>query len=233
MPTIEKLPACPPALLPSPEWEDRFGSEFAVLRQSLIRYFAAHDVSSSTEGKLKLPKRKDGRAWRRFCLGKTMAEVEANGNGADQKESGSTEDAESPESIWPSEGHAPLLSILARMDQVSTRFVLGELIGSLQDITDAASAASSLLSSSPSSSSSSPSRTPSSSPLTRQLTMWLYVLLARLDKPIHSSTASTLRTLYRRCAHIRAAQAEAKGEPVIYSNILMTIVDKCFGQRVF
>ena len=67
--------------------------------------------------------------------------------------------------------------------------------------------------------------------LSRGCAVWLYVLLARLDKPIHGNTASWLRSLYRRLADIRATQT-ALNETVCFANMVLTIVDKIFSQKV-
>jgi hypothetical protein len=41
-------------------------------------------------------------------------------------------------------------------------------------------------------------------PLSPVLSSWLYALLAKLEKPLHSDLASTLRSLHRSCARLRA-----------------------------
>jgi hypothetical protein len=67
--------------------------------------------------------------------------------------------------------------------------------------------------------------------LSRVCAVWLFALLAKLDKPINAPVASMLRMLYRRLAAVRATQTQAN-ETVAYANMLLTIVDKTFAQRV-
>jgi hypothetical protein len=64
--------------------------------------------------------------------------------------------------------------------------------------------------------------------------MWFFALLARLDKPIDGDMSSTLRSLFRSLAEIRASCPAGDGlsDRVVHCNMLLTIIDRCFEQRV-
>jgi hypothetical protein len=40
--------------------------------------------------------------------------------------------------------------------------------------------------------------------LSKERAAWLYALLARLEEPLHQDTEASIRSLYRRCCHLRA-----------------------------
>lgn len=50
--------------------------------------------------------------------------------------------------------------------------------------------------------------------LSRARAVWIYALLARLDKPVHAVVAATIRQLLRRCWHLRGALRLEGGEHV-------------------
>ncbi|ETI34436.1 hypothetical protein L914_18328 [Phytophthora nicotianae] len=67
-------------------------------------------------------------------------------------------------------------------------------------------------------------------PLSRARAVWIYALLARLDKPVHASVAATIRQILRRCWTLRS-ELEAPPEIQLKSlNILIVIAGDFFGQ---
>ncbi|GMF30367.1 unnamed protein product [Phytophthora lilii] len=67
-------------------------------------------------------------------------------------------------------------------------------------------------------------------PLSRARAVWIYALLARLDKPVHANVAATIRQVLRRCWTLRS-ELEAPSEIQLKSlNILIVIAGDFFGQ---
>ncbi|KAH7488383.1 hypothetical protein PRIC1_007501 [Phytophthora ramorum] len=67
-------------------------------------------------------------------------------------------------------------------------------------------------------------------PISRARAVWIYALLARLDKPVHASVAATIRQILRRCWTLRC-ELEAPTEIQLKSlNILIVISGDFFGQ---
>lgn len=71
------------------------------------------------------------------------------------------------------------------------------------------------------------------SALSRARGVWVYALLARLDKPVHAGVAATIRQLLRRCWLLRSelpcADADASQE-LKSLNVLICITGDFFGQ---
>ncbi|XP_073284248.1 uncharacterized protein [Primulina huaijiensis] len=67
------------------------------------------------------------------------------------------------------------------------------------------------------------------STLTRNDCLWLFALCVAVDSPLDADTSSSLRSLLRKCASLRAAKANADDE-VVMLNILATISGRYFGQ---
>lgn len=72
------------------------------------------------------------------------------------------------------------------------------------------------------------------SALSRVRGVWIYALLARLDKPVHAGVAATIRQLLRRCWLLRSelpGDAEvAAGQELKALNVLICITGDFFGQ---
>ncbi|KAL3674431.1 hypothetical protein V7S43_000384 [Phytophthora oleae] len=66
--------------------------------------------------------------------------------------------------------------------------------------------------------------------VSRARAVWIYALLARLDKPVHATVAATIRQILRRCWTLRC-ELEALSEIQLKSlNILIVIAGDFFGQ---
>jgi len=183
LPAIEKSARSPPELLPSAEWEQQFGSDFSDIRQSLIRYTLVHfKARQQMQFDLKLPGLRDGSAWKRLLLGEII-----------------DDDRNDQVDV----GYKPQLSLVCRLDQVTTRMLINLLVHQCE------------------------------SSVSRQVALWLFALLLRLDKPIDADMSATLRHLYRQLSKIRATlPASAPHAPeVIHCNVILTAIDRCFGQR--
>jgi len=67
--------------------------------------------------------------------------------------------------------------------------------------------------------------------ITAHQRLWLFALLARLEKPLDSDTSSTLRSLLRHCTYERAKLVEASDPELASLNMLITIIGHFFGQK--
>lgn len=67
--------------------------------------------------------------------------------------------------------------------------------------------------------------------LSRARAVWIYALLARLDKPVHARVAATIRQLLRHCWQLRNGLQEPVDPQTLRSlNILISITGDFFGQ---
>eukprot|EP01083_Nonionella_stella_P192372 711160_1 len=101
------------------------------------------------------------------------------------------------------EGHSPSLRIVSCMDQISTISALSALIEFILRHNS----------------------------LSSECASWVYILLARLEKPIESETSWQLRQLYRECAQIRSNINDNHSKELIYVNMVVTIVEIYFEQK--
>lgn len=74
------------------------------------------------------------------------------------------------------------------------------------------------------------SKVQGSSLLQEQDAMWLYGLLARLEKPVDASVSASMQALYRHLVHLRAKAPDRLAQELPWLNILIVIVGACFGQ---
>uniref|UniRef100_M4C4K0 Gem-associated protein 2 n=1 Tax=Hyaloperonospora arabidopsidis (strain Emoy2) TaxID=559515 RepID=M4C4K0_HYAAE len=66
--------------------------------------------------------------------------------------------------------------------------------------------------------------------LSRARAVWMYALMARLDKPVHAAVAATIRQILRRCWTLRC-ELETPSEVQLKSlNVLIVITGDFFGQ---
>lgn len=68
--------------------------------------------------------------------------------------------------------------------------------------------------------------------MTPLLSQWLFAVMAKSEKPIDMSTAAALRTLYRDLCVLRVRLSDANAPPLARCNILLTIIHRCFDQKV-
>jgi len=212
LPTIELAAPCPVHLAPDPEWQEKFSADFSALREALIQL----KVDSLSEEPL--PGLRDQKSWLYFVLGSNSLDFPHSEPPASSCSSScsSSSSSSSPATTTASKlstdsnaaalvnssGHLPVLSLLHRFDQVTIRMLI-ELL------TD----------------------TDFGSTFGYHLCVWLFCLLAYLDKPIDDDMSSVLRTLYRKLARARASQKK-EGKVVAYCNLLLTIVHSIFQQSV-
>ncbi|KAG7383274.1 gem (nuclear organelle) associated protein 2 [Phytophthora boehmeriae] len=66
--------------------------------------------------------------------------------------------------------------------------------------------------------------------LSRARAVWIYALLARLDKPVHASVAATIRQILRSCWTMRCELETPSETQLMALNILIVIAGDFFGQ---
>ncbi|KAL7687941.1 hypothetical protein Plhal304r1_c020g0070641 [Plasmopara halstedii] len=66
--------------------------------------------------------------------------------------------------------------------------------------------------------------------LTKARAVWIYALLARLDKPVHSNVAAVIRQILRRCWTLRCELEPQSEAQIKLLNILIVITGDYFGQ---
>ncbi|CAI5714874.1 unnamed protein product [Hyaloperonospora brassicae] len=66
--------------------------------------------------------------------------------------------------------------------------------------------------------------------LSRARAVWMYALMARLDKPVHAGVAATIRQILRRCWILRCELEMPSGVQLKSLNVLIVIAGHFFGQ---
>ena len=262
-------------MLPSPQWETRFASQFADIRLALLRYAARPHLEAAQQAQRNpTPSPRAFPQWMQYCLGadhdlqhcvqgrgrqtQAVRAVKETVEPLEMKEASEEAASSSSSGSSPTSSAAcveqqmlPTLQVVAAWDQSTTRGLLSRLIDHLQRCVAAVSA-------------STPPPSPSAPPASvlwlpsPAHTVWLYCALLHLEKPLLPETDSELLQLYRLCGRIRheagqalerqqlqsrtqgegqvkaadEAAAHTASDCAMYCNMLMTIVDKIFGQRL-
>ena len=161
-------------------------------------------IGRSKQARLPVPPLKERAMWLVFCIGDTQAQGNKDGYFDDspndlQHQSGQ----ETP--LWkpdlPENGYVPSVQLIAQMDQVMVRRVLGHLGYFIHHGWD----------------------------LSPDLSRWIYALLANLEKPIHRDDAARLHSLLRKLTSIRAS-VEPGSNDLAQINLLITILAIYFEQ---
>lgn len=123
--------------------------------------------------------------------------------------SDSQEGSDGSENAGRRDGTAPHLRLLLQFDQVLTRRLLEYHAGWLDSVES----------------------------LSRARAVWVYALLARLDKPVHAEVAATIRQLLRRCWQLRNELGAQWGDGdsarelrLKTLNVLITVTGEFFEQ---
>jgi survival of motor neuron protein-interacting protein 1 len=66
--------------------------------------------------------------------------------------------------------------------------------------------------------------------LSRARAVWIYALLARLDKPVYANVAATIRQLLRRCWELRGKIKDGKDTRLKPLNVIITLTGEFFSQ---
>eukprot|EP00741_Cyanophora_paradoxa_P023062 tig00021537_g22272.t1 len=207
-PAPQRDTGAPEHLLPSRDWEREFLSWFSELRQALNR-LATRPIPDELRSR-PFPRINDGNAWRSFCLGRkrkigTEDRSSASGFSSAASEAGSS-DARGE--VSPT---GPLLHVVLRLDQGAIQTLVERHVEWLEGCEG---------------------REDGRRPLTRGRALWLFALLARLDRLLHGDTAAALTALARLCMRLRAAMAAGEDAQLPAANMLITIVTKYFKVRV-
>ncbi|XVF37829.1 hypothetical protein REPUB_Repub20aG0044700 [Reevesia pubescens] len=209
MPQIPEIAKCPEHLLPLKQWEEAFLADFSELRLSL-----AYVEDPSAEISCKLPKltvqEED------LCqLPESVVIEKFNNLATSEVHTYQTSLPNAADSVisLPHQipcaktfgsdtcGDYPTLSAIRKMDSVARVSMLRKRISSVEDMTS----------------------------LSRSNCVWLFALCAAVDTPLDADTCASLRSLFRKCANLRAAKSEVDDE-VVMLNILATISGRYFGQ---
>jgi hypothetical protein len=198
---------CPVDLRPDAAWQRRCAACFSECRQYMRRAQSKFPDRAAAARAADLPPLNDGYAWEKLCFGKSRGKGGATRGKA----------------------HPPLLSIVLSLGQPELLRLLNRHIkwlcanalpndrGGAEDST------------------ATPASTPASAlaggSLSRARAVWLYALMAGLEKPLHRNTAAMLRQLGRHCASLRATSIVSAKDPRLASlNVLLTLIEFAFGQ---
>jgi survival of motor neuron protein-interacting protein 1 len=209
-------------------WVTHVLADFSSLRQCLEQ----QQATRSNSRLIPLPPLKDSGGWHEFCLGSHEAEGNIGGYYDDHNVDDEEEDGENEQDLAMEEeeeeegeqlewrrylqqhttnvggGMKPSVSLLMQMDQVMTRRVLSHLISWVVE---------------------------DNFPMSYQRSLWIYALLARLEKPLHRNESALLRTILRTCCQLRAEctkedEEDGKTSVLPLLNVLIVIVGIYYEQ---
>lgn len=248
MPALGLVPRpANPLCLPSDEWQNSYGNEFAQARQQLVCYAANHShVRKYTQAGT--PHKRDYAAWTTWCVGNVQQQIAAAAEStaasalpaaavAASSSPSAADAASSAASSPPLLPHCPSLPLVIAMDQLQTKGILQSLLDLGSDLINKRKRESEQHAARAVVAAASPDAAPIA-PMTpfpfpsHAYTLWIYTLLLKVDKPIASPLASSMRAAFRALSWIRAHDNRPEGDTVKFANMMTTILDKSFGQRV-
>lgn len=166
------------------KWVDQILAEFSQLRLYLEQ--CKNGSKPSLSERQPVPPMKDFMAWFTFCIGRHHAYPRGDSEVASTT---AQPPQDPPTPAWttnlPSNGngHTPSVSLLLQMDQVMVRRVLNHLTNYINET--------------------------SVDKRQNGCYVWIYALLARLERPIHRDDAVTLFTLLKRLTQVRSKVPES------------------------
>lgn len=185
------LPA-PCGFAPSLSWQEQQAKEFSEVRQSLARQkkMVKKECVKREHGKPKrlIPQKDDVAGWCRLCFGDL--------NTKRPWDDESSQDVENPR-----KGKAPLLSIVALMDQPTVAKVLEYHVNWFE-----------------------------ATGFSEHQGLWFYALLAVLEMPLDPEVCSLLRTLAKHCSTTRATLESRDDELLAPLNLIICLVARYFNQ---
>ena len=162
-------------------------ADFAQIRQRINRY----KTQSKNIASVKLPKKQNAQTWCAFCFGHEFLKKCYKGRLSEEAISEETK----------SNGHEPLLSIIAQFTQpLAVQILEYQLIW--LDLCG----------------------------FSTEQGRWIYSLMLCIDKPTPQDAMSVLRTIARKCLKIRDLHNE-QSDLVSQLNLFIVIVSKYFGQE--
>ena len=207
-----------PAPAPSPRappaaWERSLLADLADARTRLD-YHAARGVGSKKHARVAVPRMKDLRGWHAFCFGDTepyAEEVEEEDEEEDEDEdepaagdapAAAPAPAPAPPAVAATPGGtAPTTRLVLQFDGVMTQRLVVMHCGWLGRCA-----------------------------LSRNRALWLYALLARLEKPVHRDTAAVLRELVKRLCVLRDALPDARAPEAAPLMALLVVAGRYYEQ---
>jgi survival of motor neuron protein-interacting protein 1 len=159
-------------------WVDAVLADFSKLREYLDNCGRNKDRIR----RIPVPPMKDRVGWHEFCVGLDDASGNPGGYFDDEEEDDTHNESSVPDEMpaWtqnlPPNGRSPTVSLILQLDQVMVRRVLSHLIHYIVD---------------------------GNFPVIGKRGLWLYALLARLDRPIHRDDAVVLYSLLKKLTYLR------------------------------
>ena len=188
-------------------------SDFSSLRSYLENCYLG-GVGSKHSERIPLPPMKDLASWHVFCLGED--ESVGNVGGYFDDNCGGDSDLDDDESdikgeeelpLWrinlPMEGYLPSTKLILQMDQVMIRKIISHHLYWIEN----------------------------GWPISKQRGVWIYALLARLDKPLHREDAAMLRNLLKSLCKRRNIESNMQFLGPI--NVLLAVIGRYFEQASF
>lgn len=212
-------------ILPTQEWQNEQISEFSKTRVKLARHIAfVQKPGVPNKTRHKLPSKTNERGWCCYCYGKDFWDTISKAKKDNEDESDCTsgddsiQDHNKPSSAFNdlADGQKPLTSIITQLKQTELVCLLEFQISWVELV----------------------------GVLREDQGLWLYSLMAGLDKPPHPDVTSSLRSVVLACSRQRKRIYEtekldekpSKAEDclpkmVIHLNLLICLVGRYFDQK--
>ncbi|DBA04800.1 TPA: hypothetical protein N0F65_004437 [Lagenidium giganteum] len=203
------------ALLPDEDWKNHVLADFADLRQLIAQWqeigppppVGGSNSRGQLTERLPVPRMSDEAGWLRFFFGKSDEQQQQEGNNeevhdlaVDVAAFALSEQAHSPQQASDF-GTPPHMRLLLQFDQVITRRLIEYHTEWLEE-----------------------------EQLSRARAVWIYALLARLDKPVHADVAAVIRQLLRRCWLLRSQLSDPADVRLRSLNVIIVLAGDFFGQ---
>ncbi|XP_046336032.1 gem-associated protein 2-like [Haliotis rufescens] len=202
----------PRGLAPSPAWEKMQVTDFAELRQKLLRFRAMLNSGELNLKRPTLPSTNDADNWCRLCFDRLKIKTVAGDCFEESVEPmveggamplGAYNITDQPSTSQASmQGTPPLLSIVLFMDQTMVIKVLEYHVNWLE-----------------------------ATGFTSHQGRWFYALLASLQKPLLPEACSLIRDLARLCSNLRTSLDNPEDSRLLELNLMICLVAKYFEQN--
>jgi len=212
------------AILPTQEWQNQQIKDFSETRAIFARHVASVQKPGIPNKKRhKLPSKTNERGWCCYCYGKdfwsTIEKAKKDEDGSEtESESDSTQDHNKPSGVFNdiTEGQQPLTSIITQLKQTELIHLLEFQISWVELV----------------------------GMIREDQGLWLFSLMAHLDKPPHPDVTSSLRSLVLACSRQRKQIYESEKihtetnktdshipSMVVHLNLIICLVARYFDQK--
>lgn len=191
----------PKGFAPTMAWQHQQVADFADVRLALAAYKAQCGNTKKRQPSINLPKIEDDVGWCKLCFGNELQRKLAEKNQNFRAQVNANSKTQAVEEPNGTDGLSPYVSVVASLTQPMVEQVLDYHLGWME-----------------------------ATGFTKEQGRWFYSLLAALEKPLTPDACSSIRTLARYCANLRAT-LESDDYRLAHLNLLICLVARYFDQH--